>query len=112
MRSAEEMKNAAKRYNGLLADRVQRWRRTRFILMGVLLVLAGTVYFSTHSVIVSLPFVAGAATAFFFWLDANEHLREIRQRNWQRLSPTRSSNGSRSDAARTSPEGAGQPSRG
>jgi hypothetical protein len=78
--------------------------------MSFRLVLAVTVYFSTHSIIGSLPFVAGAVVVFFFWLDASERLREIRKRNWQRLTPSRSSHGSPAQPARTNPGAAGQPS--
>jgi hypothetical protein len=78
--------------------------------MSVLLVLAVTVYFSTRSIIVSLPFVAGAVIVLFFWLDASERLREVRQRNWQRLARFRSSNGSPAHPARRNPGAAEQPS--
>ncbi|NLF69094.1 MAG: hypothetical protein GX575_08555 [Candidatus Anammoximicrobium sp.] len=110
MRSAEARKNAAHRYNERLADLVLRWRRTRLILMGVLLVLAAAVHLATHNMMVSLPFVAGAVVVLFFWLDASERLREIRKRNWQRLTPSRSSHGSPAQSARTNPGAAGQPS--
>jgi len=109
MTSAEARKNAANRYNECLANRVQRWRRTRLLLMGALLVLAVAVYLATHSILFGLPFVAGAVIALFFWLDASDLLREVRQRNWQRLSPTRGSQGASASPARRSPGTAGQP---
>lgn len=84
--SSEGME-AARRYNDWMARRVAKWRFTRFAAMVGFVAAGALAWVLTGQFLLAFPLFGVAIVLFFFGLMAHEHLREIQQRRWKRLTP-------------------------
>jgi hypothetical protein len=78
---------AALKLNRALANRVDRWKRVRFI-MAVGLTAAGTgLLFADAWAIFSVPLFLAAFLALLLYFDARDEVREVRARKWEFPTP-------------------------
>jgi hypothetical protein len=78
---------AASRLNASLADQIIRWKRTRLVLLLILLALAIACCFFPSWTLFTPPLFLGAMCFLFLYLEARDQLREVKARRWKSQTP-------------------------